>query len=269
MDDRVQDVTSKPATAARIYDYYLGGIHNFPADREVARNVIEYFPFVPTAARDNRAFLGRAVRYLLDAGIRQFLDIGSGIPTEGNVHEIVQQFAPEARVVYVDIDPVAVSESLQILEGNEHATAIIGDLCVPQSVLQHPTVQRLIDFRQPVGLLLAAVLHFIQDDAHAYSVIGELLRPLAPGSYLVASHTAAETFVAFIKQNPPPEDVYRRRTATPGTIRSRAEVERFFAGLELVDPGVTAVQDWRPGPGETTDDTSFTGGLWVGVGQKK
>src|SRR6266536_4281960 len=152
----MDDDTPKPATAARIYDYYLGGVHNFPADREAARQVIAMYPFIPAAARANRAFLGRAVRFLADAGIRQFLDIGSGIPTGGNVHEIAQGIAPDARVVYVDIDPVAVAESLEILEGNERATAIRANLCSPQVILGHPDVRRLLDLKQPVGLLLVA-----------------------------------------------------------------------------------------------------------------
>ncbi len=268
MEDAAR-VSQKPATAARMYDYYLGGIHNFPADQEAARQVIERFPFVPLAARANRAFLGRAVQEMSRNGIRQFLDIGSGIPTVGNVHEIAQSLAPESRVVYVDIDPVAVAEGLDILHDNPHATAIHGDLGRPREVLDHPTVRRLLDFDQPVGLLLAAVLHFIPEDAQAYGIVTELLDALAPGSYLLVSHTAAESFIPATAQSSG-EDIYQRRTATPGTIRTRTEVERFFTGLELLEPGVVWAYDWRPDPAEpaVSADTPFGGGIWAGVGRK-
>src|SRR5688572_15286219 len=152
----VDTAAGKPATAARIYDYYLGGVHNFSADRAAAQQVTSVFPFIPTAARANRAFLGRAVRVLVAAGVRQFLDIGSGIPTVGNVHEIAQAVAPDARVAYVDIDPVAVSEGQELLAGNDRAVALLGDLRDPQAVLAHPGVRRLLDFGQPTALLLAA-----------------------------------------------------------------------------------------------------------------
>jgi hypothetical protein len=275
MDDEVRPAAvrpavSKPATAARIYDYYLGGIHNFPADQEAARQVIAHYPFIPAAARANRGFLQRAVQFLVSAGIRQFLDIGSGIPTEGNVHEIAQRAAAESRIVYVDIDPVAVSESLQLLDGNPRATAIHGDLRRPDAVLAHPAVRDLLDFTQPIGLLLAAVLHFVTDDAEAYGAVATLRAGLAPGSYLVASHTAAETFLAFTQRNPPAEDVYRQRTATPGTVRTRDEVQRFFEGVELVDPGVTWADHWRPetDPASAAAVTAEGSGIWAGVGRK-
>src|SRR2546430_6736992 len=148
----MENSTQKPATAARIYDYYLGGIHNFPADQEAARTLVSQFPFIPMVARANRAFLRRVVGHLVDAGIRQFLDVGSGIPTAGNVHEIAQETAPDTRVVYVDIDPTAVAESLGILEGNELATAERADMRDPRFILWHPGVRRLLGFGQPVRL---------------------------------------------------------------------------------------------------------------------
>ncbi|HKT04773.1 MAG TPA: SAM-dependent methyltransferase [Rugosimonospora sp.] len=270
MDDGGRATAPKAATAARMYDYFLGGIHNFPADQEAGRQIVERFPFVPALARANRAFLGRAVRYLVGAGVRQFLDVGSGIPTAGNVHQIAQALAPECRVVYVDIDPVAVSESLEILAGNDRATAILGDLSGPQPLLEHPTVRRALDLDAPVGLLLVAVLHFVPDDTLAYRAAADLVAAAPPGSYLVASHTATETFHPMAELAGPGEDVYKRQTATPGTVRTRAEVERFFTGLELVDPGVTWVHEWRPDPGEPAPaaDTPFGGGVWCGVGRK-
>jgi hypothetical protein len=259
----------KPATAARIYDYHLGGTHNFPADRAAAQAVTERFPLTPAIARTGRAFLRRTVHYLADNGVRQFLDIGSGIPTVGNVHEIAQRIAPESRVVYVDIDPVAVSESLEILDGNANATAIRADARAPQAVLGHPEVRRLLDFDQPVGLLLCAVLHFVPDDAEAREAVGQLLAAVPAGSYLVVSHAGTEDSetaddVELIR------DVYKRQTATPFRMRSRSEITGFFDGLELVEPGVVWSPQWRPEPDDPADfldDPALSVGL-CGVGRK-
>ncbi|HEX5495301.1 MAG TPA: SAM-dependent methyltransferase [Mycobacteriales bacterium] len=260
----------KSATAARMYDYYLGGIHNFPADQEAARRVIAQFPFVPVGARANRAFLRRAVRHLADAGIRQFLDIGSGIPTEGNIHEIAQACAPDARVAYVDTDPVAVAESLEILEGNERAVAIRADMRRPQTILAHPDIRALLDLDQPTGLLLAAVLHFVPDDTDAYDLVRTLVAALAPGSYLVVTHGAAEPFASDSEKLRLADDVYRQQTPTLARLRSRSEVERFFAGgVELVDPRVAWLSEWRPDPDdpdECADDPSRSC-AWAGVGR--
>jgi S-adenosyl methyltransferase len=246
------DAGEKPATAARIYDYHLGGTHNFPADRAVAQAVAAQYPLVPLIARAGRAFLRRSVRYLADSGVRQFLDIGSGIPTAGNLHEIAQGLAAESRVVYVDIDPVAVSESLEILQGNPYATAIRADLRTPGAILGHPQVRRMIDFDEPVAVLLCAVLHFVPDDAQAKAAVSELMDVVSPGSYLVVSHAGTEDpdhdeGVELIK------DVYKRQTATPFTTRSRTEVTRFFEGLELVEPGVVWSPLWRPAPDDPRD----------------
>ena len=262
----------KPATAARIYDYLLGGLHNFPADQEAARAVIALLPSVPVVARAHRAFLGRAVRHLAEAGVRQFLDVGSGIPTEGNVHEIAQSVAPESRVVYVDIDPVAVGESLQLLDTNHHATALRGDLRTPQAILEHRAVARLLDFNQPIGLLLAAVLHFVPDDQQAYDAVAHLLAAAAPGSYLVVSHAAAETFQPDAEGSKAASEIYRQQTATPGKPRTRGAVQKFLTGLHLVDPGTVWVHQWhsdptQPPPALLTDDPQRAGG-WAAVGKK-
>jgi SAM-dependent methyltransferase len=242
---------AKPATAARIYDYHLGGTHNFPADREAAQAMAQMFPLAPALARNNRAFLRRAVTFLAEAGVRQFLDIGSGIPTAGNVHEVAQRIAPEARVAYVDIDPVAVAESMDILEGNRAAVAVRGDVREPQAILTNPQVRGLLDFTQPVGLLLVAVLHFVPDDAEAYDVVGALLAALAPGSYLVVSHASAEGVGADTDHVDVAQDLYNRQTATPFHLRGRVLVERFFAGLDMVEPGVVWLPQWRPARGLT------------------
>jgi len=265
MDHSVRDTTQKPATAARIYDYYLGGIHNFPADQEAARTLLTQFPCIPEVARANRAFLTRAVRYLVDAGIHQFLDIGSGIPTAGNVHEIAQKVAPDARVVYVDIDPQAVMESLEILEGNERATAIQADLRDAPAILGNPAVRRLLDFRQPVGLLIVSVLHFVPEDGPAYDAVAHLVAALPPGSYMALSHAASEAFEHLFQQSANRHDVYRQDTPTPGTSRTRAEVERFFAGLEMVEPGLVQMGDWRPDPADPEEGGH---GSWAGIGRK-
>lgn len=246
--NQMRGTEQKPATAARIYDYHLGGTHNFPADRAAAETITKAYPITPALARTSRAFLRRAVRYLAGAGIRQFLDIGSGLPTQGNVHEIARESAPEARVVYVDIDPVAVAESLEILERNPLATAIRGDLNAPQTILTHPQVRKLLDFNQPIALLLCAVLHFITDDEVAYTTVERLLGAVAPGSYLVVSHTALEDTPIDPDDIDVIHRVYRQQTTTPFKVRTRGEIERFFKGLEMVDPGVTLVPQWRPAP---------------------
>lgn len=259
-----QGAQQKAATAARIYDYHLGGTHNFPADRAAAEAIAAKFPLVPAMARANRAFLRRAVRFLVDNGVRQFLDIGSGIPTAGNVHEIAQAAAPEARVVYVDIDPVAVAESQEILAGNDRATAILGDLRNPSAILGNPRVSKLLDFTSPVGLLLVAVLHFVPDDTEATDAVAQLVKALAPGSYLVISHACPEDPDLNLADVGVAQEVYQRQTATPFTLRTRAELARFFTGFELVDPGLVWLPEWRPAPDDPTDfadDPRRCGGL--------
>jgi len=244
----------KPASTARIYDYFLGGIHNFAADREAANAITSMFPIAPLAAKTNRAFLRRAVRHLTALGIKQFLDIGSGIPTAGNVHEVVQESITDGRVVYVDIDCVAVAESLEILDGNEFATAVRGDVREPQAILDHSKVKAFLDFGQPVGLLLVAVMHFVPDDDEAYGAVGKLLAALAPGSQLVMSHglqmpvdkmDQADLLAA--------HDVYKQRTTSQLKLRTREEFTRFFDGTELVPPGVVWVPRWRPAESDPAD----------------
>jgi S-adenosyl methyltransferase len=257
----------KAATAARMYDYFLGGTYNFPADREAARALMQVAPVIVASARTNRAFLRRSVRYLLDQGVHQFLDIGSGIPTAGNVHEV----APDAKVVYVDIDPVAVAESQEILEGHDGATALRGDLREPDAILDHPEVRRLLDLGQPVGLLLVAVLHFVNEDEVAYDVVARLMAALAPGSYLVLSHGTVPPAVdeEGVANADDARGIYRARTATPLALRDRAGVQRFFDRLELVEPGLVWAPEWRPAADDPTD---FAGdpsecAIYAGVGR--
>jgi hypothetical protein len=256
---------SKPATAARIYDYFLGGTHNYPADRQAAQALIAATPMIPAIARTNRAFLRRAVRFMAANGVRQFLDIGSGIPTVGNVHDE----AAEARVVYVDIDPVAVAESLEILEGNHRATALRADLRDSASILDHPDVRRLVDFEEPVGVLLAAVLHFVPDE-HAYPAVERLVASMAPGSYLCISHGTLGEQSDEMGDLKASESVWKGRTATPISPRSSAAIERFFGGLELVEPGLVWVNLWRPGPGDPTTfaENPAHAGILAGVARR-
>jgi hypothetical protein len=244
---------AKPATAARIYDYHLGGTHNFPADREAAMAIAAMFPQVPLLAKANRAFLHRALRFVMGQGIRQFLDIGSGIPTQGNVHEVVDAAIDDGRVVYVDIDPVAVAESLDLLAGHPRATAVQGDLRDPRPILDNPQVRALIDFNQPLALLLVAVLHFVPDES-AYDAVATLVGALPSGSYLIISHAVEpeenQIDAAVVDHT---KAIYKQRTATPLTLRTRAGVSRFFDGLELVEPGLVWVPEWRPEPTDPQD----------------
>jgi hypothetical protein len=259
------EVDTRRANVARVYDYWLGGSHNFLADQDVARAIAAVEPNMRAIARANRAFLGRAVRFLAAAGIRQFLDIGSGIPTEGNVHEVAQQAAPGSRVAYADVDPVAVAHSKAMLAGSQNATVIQADAREPEKILAHEAVRRLIDLGQPAGLLLMVVLHFIADAEDPWRIVATLRDALAPGSYLVLGHATHEGQPAVARAT---ETVYNRSVATDLRLRSRAEILRFFDGFELVDPGLVYVPLWRPdSPGDVPGDPSRFQCL-VAVGRK-
>jgi hypothetical protein len=264
----------KPATAARIYDYLIGGTHNFPADRSAAEAVLQQAPVARPSARANRGFLGRAVRFAAESGIRQFLDLGSGIPTERNVHECAQEIDPTCRVVYVDIDPVAVAEGLELLAANKYATSIRGDVRDPSAILRHRAVVELIDFTQPVALIMCALLHFVQDDEAASAAVATFRAACVPGSYLILSHGTLdiggdeEERAALAQNERELRTVYARNTATPVRMRSRVAIEDFFAGYDVVDPGLDWVGRWRHvGP----DEVEFGGdprmaGILGGVG---
>jgi len=231
----------------------------------MAREAIRMWPELPRMMQANRGFLRRAVRFAVQSGVTQFLDIGSGIPTVGNVHEV----APDAKVVYVDIDPVAVAESLDILDGNVHATALRADLREPLSILDHPDVRRLIDFEGPVGVLLAAVLHFV-DDELAYPAVQRFVAAMAPGSYLAVSHGTLGEQSNEMGDLASSQSVWRGRTATPISPRSSAEIQRFFADLELVEPGLVWMTQWRPGSDDPTDfaDNPAHCGILAGVARR-
>jgi hypothetical protein len=265
------DQPTRRATAAGMYDFFLGGVHNFPADREAAEKVIAMMPSAPAMAKANRAFLRRAVRHLAEAGVRQFLDLGSGMPTQGSVHEIAARIAPESHVVYVDIDPLVVSESLDLLDGNGRATAVNGDLRQPHTILDNPHVHRMLDLDQPVALLLCAVLHFVPDDDQAYGIVDQFRDALSPGSYLLVSHGADEGAEATVSsaEYGAIQEVYGQRTASSAGGRTHEGVARFFGDAELVDPGIVWAPQWRPEPDDPTDfaDHPRLSCVWAGVGR--
>ncbi|WP_088992698.1 SAM-dependent methyltransferase [Micromonospora echinaurantiaca] len=248
-------------SVARMYDYYLGGSHNFAVDRAAAQAMVAAVPEAPLMAQANRAFLRRAVQFLTAAGVRQFLDIGSGIPTVGNVHEIAQRIAPESRVVYVDVDPVAVAHSREILDGNDRAAVVQEDLRHPERILAHPDVRGLLDLSEPVAVLIVAVLHFVSDDDRPAELLRTLRSALAPGSWLVLSQASADGRAG--DERAEAERVYRN-TDNPLWIRSRAELTTLFDGFQLVEPGVVWVPQWRPDSPESAEDAeraAFIGGV--------
>jgi hypothetical protein len=259
------EIDTTKANIARVYDWFLGGEHNFRVDQDAARALIAIEPRARAIAWGYRAFLIRAVRYLAgEAGIRQFLDIGSGIPTARNVHQIAQEITPRSRVVYVDNDDVAVAHSKLLLDDNPDATVIQADLRDPKAILDHPETRRLLDFTQPVALLLAAVLHFIPDSDDPSGILATFRGALAPGSHIAISHACRD----------PIPDVadslaaaFRSRFDASSTIRTREEIERLFNGFTLVEPGLVWLPSWRPdSPADVPEDPAV---FWAmaGVGR--
>ncbi|NKQ27489.1 SAM-dependent methyltransferase [Streptomyces galbus] len=252
-------------SVSRIYDFFLGGCHNFEVDRQAARRAMEFMPGLPKIMQANRAFTRRAVRYAAAEGITQFLDIGSGIPTFGNVHEVAQQASPGARVVYVDHDPVAVAHSQAVLEGNEHADVVAADLLKPQEILASPQVQRLIDPERPVALLLVAILHFVEDDDDPYAAVAELRDACAPGSMLILTHASYEGIPLPPERAEGAVDVYED-IRNPLIMRSREDIARFFEGYDMVEPGLVPMPRWRPETApEDEDPYAFSGFAGVGT----
>ncbi|MDR7278249.1 SAM-dependent methyltransferase [Catenuloplanes atrovinosus] len=248
-------------SVARMYDYYLGGSHNFAVDRAAAQAMIAAVPEAPLMAQANRAFMRRAVRYLASQGVRQFLDIGSGIPTVGNVHEIAQQVRPGARVAYADIDPIAVAHAREILAGDDHTVVIQADLRDPESIVHHPDVRALLDFDEPIAVLVVAVTHFIPDSDDPAGLIARLRDTLAPGSYLVLSQASDEGRTD--EERAEGQAVYRQ-TDNPLRARDRATLLPWFDGFELLEPGLVWVPLWRPDPTDNTEDAErvvFLGGV--------
>jgi SAM-dependent methyltransferase len=237
------EISVDQPSVARIYDYNLGGAHNFAVDRAVAEQMNTVMPDLPLIQRANRAFLRRAVTMLVESGVRQFLDLGSGIPTVGNVHEIAQGVAPESRVMYVDVDTVAIAHGQAILADNPLADAVRGDMRAADEVLAHPRIVELIDFTRPVAVLMVAVLHFVPDSDRPAEIIARYHEACAPGSYLVISHASREG--ADPGEADAATEVGARNTIDL-TLRGRAEVLDMFDGFDLVEPGIVFTPEWRP-----------------------
>jgi len=253
------------AHKARMYDYVLGGKDNYESDRAAVQAGIAVWPDMAFAMRANRAFLGRVVRYLAaEAGIRQFLDLGTGIPTSGNTHQVAQAIAPESRVVYVDYDPVVLAHARALLISNEAgATAYIdADARNTGTILSQAA--ELLDFSQPVAVTMLALLHVIPDSDDPYAIVAKLMDAVPSGSYLAISHSGTDLFDPGM--NDTFKGVMNQLIQQRYTPRSRAQVTRFFAGMDLVEPGLTAVEAWRPEPGTDTAGSSFTYG---GVARKR
>jgi SAM-dependent methyltransferase len=258
--------TSVPSMA-RAYDYLLGGGHNFAADRQLADAAERIMPGARQIARLNRSFLRRAVLYLVESGVRQFLDVGSGVPTVGNVHEIAQAADPRCRVVYADKDPVAVAHSELLLAGNDQAAVIEADFQDPEDVLGRPETRRLLDLDEPVGLLAVMMLHFVPDSWDPAAILARYRKALAPGSYVVLSHVTADQRPDQIAEAA--DMIARSSSPDQLTYRSHAEVLRFFDGLELIEPGVVGCGLWHPGgPGDISNDPDVNAHVYAGMGRK-
>jgi len=251
-------------SVARMYDYLLGGKDNFAADREAAAKLLEIVPDAQKIARNNRDFMVRAVRFLAEAGVSQFIDLGTGIPTSPNVHEIARKVIPDARVVYVDHDPVVLAHSRALLATDDGVIAVKADFRDSAEVLGDPGVLRLIDFSQPVAVLILSVLHFIGDEEDPGGIVAGFRERLTPGGYLVISAITSENMGESVAAGA--SDLYRA-ARTPAVARSREQILSFFTGFELEEPGLVNAVDWRP---EVDTDTRLTGvHMLAGVGHKR
>ena len=248
-------IDTSVAHAARRYNYWLGGKDHFQADRDSGDAIAEAFPSIRVAALANRAFMGRAVELLSRLGVRQFLDIGAGIPAPGNTHELAQAIAPETSVVYVDNDPLVMAHlrALTTCPGPGCSACVEADVRAYREILAHPQVHETLDLTRPVGLLLVAVLHFVSEDDDPYEIVGGLVQGLASGSYLVLSHGTMDFA-------PPQNLAMPQASFWP---RSRDEVARFVKGLDVLEPGIVSVADWRaedePGPRPSPTETGIYG----------
>jgi O-methyltransferase involved in polyketide biosynthesis len=244
-DFHAREIDVTTASAARLYDYYLGGDHNYSIDRTKADQILEACPFMRDLARDNRRFLRRVIRFCAERGIRQFIDMGSGIPTAPNVHDIAQTVDPGSRVIYVDNDLEAVVTAHEMLDGNESATCIEADLRQPETILENPDTGRLIDFSQPTALLMVALLHFVDPDDEPHTLVRRYLDHLPSGSYFAASHISVDDATEQARNQLRAAAQEYGTTSNPATIRTREEFAHFFDGLDLVEPGITFAADWH------------------------
>lgn len=250
-------------SSARIYDYLLGGAHNFAVDREAAQRLLAAVP-ARGMARLNRGFLRRAVLFMIDSGIRQFLDLGSGIPTVGNVHEVAQEADPSCRVLYVDIEPIAVAHGELLLAGNDKASALRADLRKPETILSSPDMHRLLDLERPLGLLMVGVMQFVPDADDPWAIVASYREHLAPGSYLAMSHFTPD---GMPEQMAKAVEVFKG-TQEPAHPRTHAEVMRLFDGFELVEPGLVYTSQWRPESPADPGDQPHHSNLYAAVGHK-
>ncbi|MCG5212042.1 SAM-dependent methyltransferase [Streptosporangium sp. KLBMP 9127] len=225
-----------------MYDYFLGGKNNFPADREAAEKVLRYVPEIPLGARENRGFLARAVRFMAEQGIVQFLDIGAGLPTQPNVHQVATEVAPDARTVYVDNDEQVLTHARALLQDSANVLTVAGDLRRPLQILANPEVRAHLDFDRPIAVLMLAIVHFIPDSDDPAGIVAEFRNALAPGSHMAISHAVVDQAPEF---GPAVEGIYQA-ASTPFVARRSSEVEPFFKGLDLVEPGVVNLHEWRP-----------------------
>lgn len=251
-------------SASRVYDYFVGGMHNFEIDRMLAGQIEAFTPNVAETMRANRDLLRRCVRFLVDAGIDQFLDIGSGIPTVGNVHEVAQSRNPSARVVYVDIDPVAVAHSRAILDGNDAAAVIQADIADPAAVLADPQVRALLDFTRPVAVLLLGVLHFVPDAADPAGCVAQLRDAVVPGSYLAITHATDDGQPAEVLE----AQKLSGRTSTEIVLRTRDEIAHYFDGWTMEQPGLVHLPLWRPDSPADIGEYPERSGAYGGVARK-
>lgn len=250
---------------ARMYDYYLGGKDNFAIDREAAEEALAAAPEIRPLARANRAFLGRAVRYLAkEAGVRQFVDIGTGLPTQGSVHETAFDVAPDARVVYVDKDSMVVRHSEALLSGTHNVATIAADLREPDELFADPALQAMVDLTEPVAVLIVLLLHFITDDECPEEIIARIRDTIAPGSYIVISHVTPERRESEVNGA---VKVYERASSTV-TPRSREQIEKILEGFELIEPGLVYPPEWHPDIPESARIPNAIWGVLAGVGRK-
>lgn len=260
-----ESVNLQVPSAARVWDYFLGGSHNFAVDREVAEAAIAMKPDMPQLAKAVRIYLRRATEAIAQAGVTQFLDIGSGIPTVGSVHEVAREVNPDARVVYVDHDPVAVAHSQKLLRDYDGVVAVRGDVRAPDEILADAQVRDTLDFSRPIGLLLCALLHFVSDEADPGGLVGTLRDALVPGSFLAVQHATND--------EQPPETIemlkmWNANSPEPMYWRTREEITDLFAGFTLLEPGVVFLSQWRPEPWEESDPHPERFASYAALGRK-
>jgi hypothetical protein len=265
-DEESGGIDTSVPSVARVYDFFLGGGHNFPVDRRLAAMIEQSMPHIQDVARLNRSFLRRAVLFMIDSGIRQFLDIGSGIPTVGNVHEIAQAADPLCRVVYVDNEPVAVAQSRMLLRDNDRATAIRADIRDPEDIFGRQETRELLNFDEPIGLLTLLVWHFVPDYDDPSGLLARYRDLIAPGSILALTHVTSDDGSAELKQAVADVNRQSRDAMCP---RSHEQVSGLFTGFELVEPGVVVCPAWRSqGPGDFSDEPGSNALVYAGVARR-